>query len=333
MKSIDVVVPCYNYGAFLRECVESVLSQSVSDLRVLIIDDASQDNTPDVAQELARADRRVTFVRHPKNAGHIATYNEGIDWCAAQLSMLLSADDYLLPGALGRAIDVFDRHPRLGLVFGNSKVLTANGRLTDQRCSALEGTGAATEVIGADQFIRLSKATNIVPTPTAVTSTEMVKGSGGYLASLPHTADMEMWWRLAVLGGVGFVHDFQAVYRRHDLNMSTAYSQDRHGLGDLRGRRDAVDYFFRAWGGRLEHAVALRADALRVLSMTAVGMAGDAVLASDDTAVRALCSFAEELNPAIRRSPQWQKLALKQLIGPRAWRALRTLATPWRLSA
>ena len=48
MSRVDVIVPCYNYGRFLRECVESVLSQPV-DVRVLIIDDASTDDTPQVA--------------------------------------------------------------------------------------------------------------------------------------------------------------------------------------------------------------------------------------------------------------------------------------------
>ena len=53
MPSVDVIVPCYNYGRFLRECVESVLDQDGVDVRVLIIDDASADDTPDVGRALA----------------------------------------------------------------------------------------------------------------------------------------------------------------------------------------------------------------------------------------------------------------------------------------
>jgi len=80
ISSVDVIVPCYRYGRFLCECVESVLSQQIQSLRVLIIDDASPDNTAEAATALASEDSRVEFVRHKTNAGHIATYNEGIEW-------------------------------------------------------------------------------------------------------------------------------------------------------------------------------------------------------------------------------------------------------------
>ena len=58
MSRVDVIVPCYNYGRFLRECVESVLSQPV-EVRVLIIDDASTDDTPEVAAALAAEDANL----------------------------------------------------------------------------------------------------------------------------------------------------------------------------------------------------------------------------------------------------------------------------------
>jgi glycosyltransferase involved in cell wall biosynthesis len=69
MSSVDVIVPCYRYGHFLRECVESVLTQSLEDVRVLILDDASPDYTHEVGAELAPEDSRVTLVRHQVNKG------------------------------------------------------------------------------------------------------------------------------------------------------------------------------------------------------------------------------------------------------------------------
>src|SRR6478735_3073425 len=111
-SGVDVIVPCYRYAHFLRECVESVLTNSSSKVkvRVLIIDDASPDNTAEVAEALVQKDSRITFVRHAVNRGHIATYNEGIEWIAAKYMLLLSADDYLLPGALARSIALMDTH-------------------------------------------------------------------------------------------------------------------------------------------------------------------------------------------------------------------------------
>src|SRR5438067_2341316 len=117
MRSVDVIVPCYKYGRFLRESVESVLDQDGVDVRVLIIDDASVDDTRDVGRALAE-DPRVEYRRHAVNRGHIATYNEGIDWASADYALLLSADDMLTPGAFSRATRLMDEHPEIGFTFG-----------------------------------------------------------------------------------------------------------------------------------------------------------------------------------------------------------------------
>ncbi len=80
MIRVDVIIPCYNYARYLRGCVESVLQQVGVDVRVLIIDDCSPDDTPDVARLLTQNDNRVEYRRHAVNHRHIKTYNEGFEW-------------------------------------------------------------------------------------------------------------------------------------------------------------------------------------------------------------------------------------------------------------
>src|SRR3954447_20909731 len=120
MSRVDVYVPCYNYGRFLRQCVESVLTQAGVDVRVLILDDCSRDDSEAVGRQLAAEDPRVEYRRHAVNQGHIRTYNEGIDWLSGDYCLLLSADDMLVPGALARAATVLDRHPEVGLTHGRA---------------------------------------------------------------------------------------------------------------------------------------------------------------------------------------------------------------------
>ena len=69
MASVDVVVPCYRYGRYLRQCVRSVLDQEGANIRVLVIDDASPDETALIGTALATEDSRVTFRRHAVNQG------------------------------------------------------------------------------------------------------------------------------------------------------------------------------------------------------------------------------------------------------------------------
>src|SRR5438067_328538 len=102
MSRVDVIVPCYNYGHLLEDCIRSVLSQQDVDVRILLMDDASTDETESIGRRLA-ADRRVEYRRHRVNRGHIATYNEALACLTGDYCLILSADDLLTPGALMRA--------------------------------------------------------------------------------------------------------------------------------------------------------------------------------------------------------------------------------------
>jgi GT2 family glycosyltransferase len=333
MSSVDVIVPCYRYGHFLRECVESVLSQSIRDVRVLIIDDASPDNTAEVAAGFVREDPRVTFTRHRENKGHIATYNEGIEWAAADYMLLLSADDYLLPGALSRAADLMDAHPEVGLTFGNVIELSDSGTKTPIRSIVETADKPDQRILGGLEFIELSGANVLFETCTAVVRTEVQKRVGGYRLELPHAGDMEMWLRFAAHASVGFVSAYQAIYRRHSANMSSAhYYYTANGrfvytasgrLTDLQQRRAAFDCFFETCGNALPNSERFRRKLYWSLGAMAVGRASAAFNEGEMEGSKQLAEFALGVCPHIKRSLGWMKLNSKWHIGPRAWRALR----------
>lgn len=218
MSRVDVFVTCYNYGRYLRQCATSVLDQSHRDLRLILVDDASEDDTPGVSAEIAAADARVEVVRHSANLGHIATYNRCIDQARSALMLLLSADDFLLPGALDRASRAFDRDPVLGLVFGACPAWSEG----DPMPAAAADDGSPVPLTPA-KFVPRLAAGNVVATATAVVRTEVQQRLGHYRPELPHAGDLEMWLRFALQSRIAYLQQAQAVYRRHDRNMSLAY--------------------------------------------------------------------------------------------------------------
>lgn len=323
MSSVDVIVPCYRYGHFLRECVESVLSQSSVSVRVLIIDDASPDNTAEVAAELIKEDPRVTFIRHGENKGHIATYNEGIEWASADYMLLLSADDYLLPGALSRAADLMDALPKVGFTFGNYIELDDDAIETPVKRFRDAASGMDKLILQGTEFIELSGADNLVGTSTALVRTQMQRKLGGYRTELPHTGDMEMWLRFAAHASIGFVNAFQGVYRRHRANMSSPYYTNAGRLTELHQRKAALDCFLETCGDILPVSEALRGRLFRSLAAMTVRYASFAFNDGEIQASKDLAVFALGLYPKIRRSPQWINLRLKRSVGSTAWRALK----------
>ncbi len=96
---VTVLIPAYNVEDSLREGVESIFEQGVSDIQVLIVDDGSTDGTLEVARSLAAQDTRVT-VLHQENAGAAAARNAGVLQARGEWICFVDADDRLLPGAL-----------------------------------------------------------------------------------------------------------------------------------------------------------------------------------------------------------------------------------------
>lgn len=310
MSRIDVIVPCYRYGHFLRECVTSVLRQSLADVRVLIIDDASPDETPQVAAALSAEDARVEVRRHDVNRGHIATYNEGIEWVMADYLLILSADDFLLPGALARAVAFLDAHPEVGFVYGRwinyqtgEPVSIPPARPEEPEWRIFEG----------GEFIRHLIPENHLATPTAVVRTRLQKELGGYRAHLPHAGDLEMWMRFAIHAPVGALAAYQAAYRRHDRNMSIDYY--RSVLPDIEQRRLAIAEAFTGFGDRLPDRRNIETRAIHALAEQAVRMAHAAFNRKDLTICVQCLEYARNICPEIQSSPVWARLLWKQRLG------------------
>jgi glycosyltransferase involved in cell wall biosynthesis len=334
LSQIDVFIPCYNYGRFLMQCIDSVLNQAGVDVRVLVIDDASLDNTAEVAAAVAREDPRVTLVRHVENKGHINTYNEGIEWASADYMLLLSADDYLLPGGLSRVRDLMDAHPEVGFTFGKAIELNDSGNETPTK-SIFE----TTRIMQGHEFIELSGAENLVQTCTAVVRTELQKRLGGYRIELPHTGDMEMWLRFAAHASVGFISADQGVYRQHRANMSKEYYLISNGevvytkngrLSDLQERKSALDCFSEHCHEVMPQCEGLCFRLYRRLSELAVRRASMAFNDGYLDESGQLCEFALAIWPEIKSSPAWAKLTCKRWIGARTWRAVRPAAAAIR---
>jgi glycosyltransferase involved in cell wall biosynthesis len=332
MSRVDIIVPCYKYAHYLRQCVESVLSQSHGDLRVLIIDDCSPDDTETVARELVAQDSRVSYRHHETNRGHIATYNEGLDWASGAYTVLLSADDYLASGALERAVRLFEENPEIGMSYGRG-VEVFQGQ-TEPTLSKSDDSREAW-VIPSSSLIHVlcDEARNPIVTPTVVVRTDLQKNLGGYRKDLPHSGDLEMWLRFAAHAPIGFVNDLQAYYRKHRANMHI-------GFRDVRGfeqRRAAFHAFFDSYGQRLDNAAELRSLSDRRLAEASVWAASSAIDRSDIETCRAYLRFAETIHPMITTTKPYSRLRWKLVAGSRVWSLirpccdwLRSKKTAWR---
>jgi glycosyltransferase involved in cell wall biosynthesis len=297
VASVDVAIPCYNYARFLGACVGSVLSQGISDLRVLIIDNASTDDSVAVARLLAASDPRIEVRAHGINRGAQVSYNEAVDWAAADYFAIVCADDLLAPGALRRAVGVMEANPSVSFALGADIEFRDGGALP---AFADHGLPGRWQVFPGARFIE-NRCTDPVASASAVVRTAAQKAAGHYRTSLPFTDDLEMLLRLAALGDVAVSDAVQGVRRLHGANLADVHRQTR--AHDLVQREAAFESFFSQDGVKLAENQQLRRLASRFLAERAYWWAVGSLLGGRRRDASDLLGFALRRWPSMAVLP------------------------------
>ena len=261
MASVDVAIPCYQYGRFLRKCVTSILEQGIDDLRVLIIDNASTDNSVEVARQLAAEDRRIEIVARPQNLGHIASFNEGVEWTKADYFALVCADDLLTPGSLQRAVSFMEQHPEVGFTIGKEILFRDGEELPPAELSK----DPEWHLFSGPEFVA-DRCRKLFAGPTVV-RTSVQRKAGCYRPELYFTCDIEMLLRLATLGSVGETAATQSYRRLHGANLCDVHKIDR--ARDLQEFEAAYISFFEHEGRSIVEWKQLKRLAMRHLCESA----------------------------------------------------------------
>jgi len=311
--SVSVIIPCYNYGHFLQQCVNSVLAQKNVQVEIIIVDDKSTDDSAQVAEQLAIQDRRITLILHPKNAGHVVTFNTGLAAATGEFIVRLDADDLLTPGSLERAVALFRHFPTVGLVYGHPRHFT-----TPEPPVANETVRGWSVWSGVDWVTERCRAgVNVITTPEAVVRSDVFRSVGGLDTRLKFAQDMEMWLRTATCSDVGRVDGpDQAFHRDHAASMSATSGSGR--LLDLKERLNVFDILFSGLGSQLPNAVELHNEARRALASEALVSAYAAYDRgrAPSADINEFIQFAIESLAEAHTLPQWRALRRRQFVGP-----------------
>lgn len=111
---LSIIIPAYNVEGTLRECLESVLSQHVDDMEIILVDDGSTDNTAEICDEFGIRDN--IKVIHQENAGLSEARNAGLELAKGELITFVDSDDYLEPNTYPRLIGIMERHPQYDIL-------------------------------------------------------------------------------------------------------------------------------------------------------------------------------------------------------------------------
>jgi glycosyltransferase involved in cell wall biosynthesis len=219
---VTFVIPCYKLAHLLAECVNSILSQTYQDFEVLIMDDCSPDNTPEVARTFK--DPRVKHIRNEPNLGHLRNYNKGISLAHGKYVWIISADDRLRqPYILQRYVELMDSHPKVGYVFcagigledgRETKVL--DGYSYGNRDKIFEGRRFVSRILTGDGILAAA----------VMVRKECYLNVSLFPLDMPHRADIYLWCLFALHYDVAYLAEPMVNYRLHAASMMSTFTRE-----------------------------------------------------------------------------------------------------------
>ena len=243
MPRVSVLLPTYNGSRTIGRAIESVLSQTASDLELVVVNDASVDDTVRECMRAARGDARLRNVTNPRNLHICCSLNRGIEESSGEFIARIDDDDeWCDPAKLQKQLQLFDADRRLGLVGTWATLVDQDGMPLGVGCPLTTDDTMRKVLLRGNQFVHSS----VVFRRTAA--------GRGYDPALVTVEDYELWLRIGTSWRFANIPEPCVRYRVNPAGISQRqwYRQKCRGL--------AV-----AWRYRAHYPSAVTAVAYRIL--------------------------------------------------------------------
>jgi glycosyltransferase involved in cell wall biosynthesis len=216
--AVDVVMPAYNAGQFIRVAIDSVLAQTHTNLQLYVVDDGSTDATPEIVASMD--DERVNYVFR-QHGGPSAARNTGIAASDAPYIAFLDADDRWCPQKLTAQVGMLEREPSVALVHGFQRTIDATGAAMVERGGGLRGY-VFDSLLGGNLVTGSASV--------ALVRRRALDRVGGFREDLLVAEDWELWLRIARAYAFDHVPEILVEVRVHKDGLQ------QNVLGMARGR-------------------------------------------------------------------------------------------------
>jgi hypothetical protein len=204
---VSVIVPCYNYGHFVGEALESVLAQTYVNWECIVVDDGSIDNTKAVVTQYEEKDSRIKYV-YQRNQGLAASRNLGISLSRGIYLQFLDADDQIESRKLEFQSSVLEDNVYIDIVYGSVRFFEAGSMEESPTPQNSNSNSRSTPLSGSGSAILPSLIQdNLMVVNAPLIRSNVAKAVGDFDGDVKGIEDWDYWIRCAVKG-----HHFQYCY-------------------------------------------------------------------------------------------------------------------------
>ena len=201
MPLVSVVIPVFNGEKTIRETIESVLNQTLTDFELVVINDGSQDGTLDIVERIP--DSRIKVFSYP-NAGQSTSRNRGIEIAKGDYISFIDADDLWTPDKLEAQLQALQANPKAGVAYSWTDWIDESSQLLGKGSYNTEQGAVFTKLLLND-FV--ANGSNVLIRRQALTEV------GGFDPSVTPAEDWDLWLRLAARYEFVAVRSPQILYR------------------------------------------------------------------------------------------------------------------------
>ena len=209
---VSVIMSVRNGAAYLRQAVDSILAQSFGDFEFIIVDDASDDETPRILAEYAAADPRIVLLVNDENLRLSRSLNRALAVARGTYIARQDADDLSLPDRFAKQVERLDAEPDLGLLGTAFDICDANGRRVATQVVPITDTEIRLQMLFDNAFCHASMMLRRGVLPGVI---------GGYDATVRYAQDYELWSRLLRVTRGANLAEPLVVHRQHEANVTT----------------------------------------------------------------------------------------------------------------
>ncbi|MFP3551100.1 glycosyltransferase [Paraburkholderia sp. SIMBA_049] len=210
---VTVLIPTFNRAEMVKAAVGSVLTQTFADWQLIVSDNASTDHTREVMAELIAQDSRIQYFRHDENIGMLGNWESLIKRIDTKYFVVLTDDDLLLPRFFATILPHLENDPELGMCFGTTAILDADGRHLGNAPAAIKPGRYSVGEGAVEMTYRQHPASN-----GALTRTAAFLGVGGFDVRAQYVADLDFMVRVAACCPVMYVDHYVACHIQHANN-------------------------------------------------------------------------------------------------------------------
>ena len=244
---ISVLMTVYNGEAFLREALASLLAQTHQNFELIIVDDGSTDETPQILEQMN--DPRMVLLRHPENKGQTRSLNAGLQIARGSLIARQDADDVSHVNRLATQRLFMEAHPDVAVLGSDFEVIDSQGRLLER-----------VHIPQSDEGLRKRlRRGNIFCHGSVMMRREAVLSVGGYRDIFPVTQDFDLWLRLSESSRLASCPEYLYKFRFSALSVSRSSRQQQIAYRNLALElsRQRADFGYEdAWPVSVEQAFA-----------------------------------------------------------------------------